>query len=119
VAHHMTATHAVGKTQAVQRATGLCYLLGAFLWITNAAWSGWPSGHEVLDAYVLGVSAVLGATLFHLGAMCQVSIDRQADEHAKPGSSDVCCKHWLAGQPARVAACCGSSYVPLAAYAHR
>jgi hypothetical protein len=57
----------------MQTAVGVLYLLGAFFWITNAVWSGWPSANSTLNDYLTGTTALLGALLFHLGAMCQVN----------------------------------------------
>lgn len=58
---------------ALQIAVGVFYLLGALCWITNATWSGWPSANSTLNDHLTGTTAVVGAMLFHLGAMCQVN----------------------------------------------
>lgn len=62
----------VSSTVWLQAAIGVFYLVGAVCWIANSVWSGWPSGTAAVDDYVTGITAVVGALLFHLGAMCQV-----------------------------------------------
>jgi hypothetical protein len=64
--------HVSSCTVWLQAAIGVFYLVGAFCWIANSVWSGWPSGTASVDDYVTGITAVVGALLFHLGAMCQV-----------------------------------------------
>lgn len=64
--------HGWSSLTVMQTAVGVCYLLGAFCWITNATYSGWPSANSTFNEYLIGTTGVLGALLFHLGAMCQV-----------------------------------------------
>lgn len=71
--------------QSLSAAVGVFYLLGAFCWITNSVWSGWPSGSALLNEYVVGITAVVGALLFHLGAVCQVWESLNNSKRPAPG----------------------------------